>query len=483
MRSRRAVLSAALTLVTCSLPTWAAWAAAGGEAAEAAGPLPRWPMIVVGLILALVALIVSRPRQLWEKLSMPWRVARVAAVLVGCVGVLMAFFATTEAPPLAAGDAGLPWIHDDWEQADEARRSRGQPVLIDFTADWCTACHELEEEVFQADGVRQRLARDFVLLKVDLDRRKPQIDALRTRFEVQGLPRIAFVSADGRYLRQVSFWGKIPREAFEAKLDQAGQAAGDGDGPVVSDDSDIGRALQDEGLLYVLLLVFGAGVLSSFTPCVYPLIPITVSVFGARQASSRLEGFTLSLTYVAGIAVTYSILGVAAASFGTIFGRAMQSPVVLAVVAVVFVALALSSFGLFTFQLPGKMQDLLGRVGRAGYLGALLMGLFAGLLAAPCVGPIVTGILLYVAQQQDLLLGWLLLTSFALGMGMLFLVLGTSSSLIAKMPRSGSWLQAIKGIFGVVFLAMAIYYLRFAVPAIATGLDALWVMLAGGGAG
>src|SRR6266851_6129233 len=179
-------------------------------------------------------------------------------------------------------------------------------------------------------------------------------------------------------------------------------------------------------------VLFLAGVLTSLTPCVYPLIPITVSVFGARQAEHRARSVALSATYVGGIAVTYSALGVFAALSGKAFGSALSSPSVVGVLAVFLVALAASMFGAFDLNLPPSVHQKLGMVRGAGFAHALGMGLVAGVVAAPCTGPVLAGVLTYVATRRSAVLGFWMLFSYALGMGLLFFVLGATS---LKLPR------------------------------------------------
>lgn len=424
-------------------------------------------MVTLGVVLMLVGFALLRARAMWMELNTTQRILRVFGIALGAVGVFAAVFAATEAPPAKPG-TGLVWLKS-YDQARKQSVEQGKPVLVDFTATWCNACHELEAEVFSEKTIKPQLKRDFVLLKVDFDKQTPQNLALLKKFEVSGLPRIAFEGSDGSFLKGASFEGKLSPAQFKEKMTLAKQGA------KTKQTSAFEQTLKDKGLLAALLLVFVAGIFSSLTPCVYPLIPITISLFGAREASSRWEGFLLSLTYVFGISITYSIMGVLAASVGALFGGVMQNPLVLVGLSVLFLVLGLSSVGLFDLRLPGNLQTTLSQKGGAGYLGALVMGLVAGIIAAPCVGPIVAGVLLYVAQQQDILLGWLLLMVFSFGMGLLFLVLGTFSSLLTRLPRSGGWMDGVKLVFGVVFFGMALYYLRYVVPALSKGLKAIWI--------
>ncbi len=200
-------------------------------------------------------------------------------------------------------------------------------------------------------------------------------------------------------------------------------------------------------------VLFLAGVLTSLTPCVYPLIPITVSVFGARQVEHRSRSVALSATYVAGIAVTYSALGIFAALSGKAFGSALSSPWVVTVLAVFLLALAASMFGAFDLNLPPSLQEKLGIVRGSGFAHALGMGLVAGIVAAPCTGPVLAGVLTYVATRRSAVLGFWMLFSYALGMGLLFFLLGATS---LKLPRSGAWMETVKSVLGVALVAAAL---------------------------
>ena len=209
-------------------------------------------------------------------------------------------------------------------------------------------------------------------------------------------------------------------------------------------------------------VLFLAGVLTSLTPCVYPLIPITVGVFGARETQHRGRSVALSATYVAGIAVTYSVLGVVAALSGRAFGSALSSPLAVGLLAVFLLALAASMFGAFDLNLPPALQQRLGIVSGAGFAHALGMGLVAGIVAAPCTGPVLAGVLTYVATRRSAVLGFWMLFSYALGMGLLFFVLGASS---LKLPRSGAWMETVKSVLGIALVALA---LGLVLPLVAT---------------
>jgi thiol:disulfide interchange protein DsbD len=219
--------------------------------------------------------------------------------------------------------------------------------------------------------------------------------------------------------------------------------------------------LLGRGSWLAFVVAFAGGVLTSLTPCVYPLIPITVSIFGARKTGSRAQAALLSGLYVLGIAVTYSALGVAAALTGQAFGSVMQNGWVMGGVALVLVVLAVSMFGAFELSLPSSLQGRLNRVGGAGRTGAFGMGLVAGVIAAPCTGPVLAAALTFIAAKGSVGLGLAIMFPYALGMGLLFFVIGAFS---VSLPKSGAWMETVKSVFGAALLAMAGLYLKDLVP-------------------
>lgn len=220
------------------------------------------------------------------------------------------------------------------------------------------------------------------------------------------------------------------------------------------------------GLLWTFLIVFLAGILTSFTPCIFPMIPITLAVL-AKDAHhrSRRQSFLRSLCYVLGISVTYSVLGVLAASTGALFGSAMSSPWVLGAVCLVFLIMAISLFGFFELEVPQFIQRGLGKGhSLSGFFGAFVTGLISGIVASPCVGPVLVGILAYVAQTQNLLLGFSLLFVFALGMGQIFLAMGLFTNLSKQLPKSGPWLAGVKHVSALLMLGAFYYHLDLLIP-------------------
>ncbi|HEX2679276.1 MAG TPA: cytochrome c biogenesis protein CcdA [Polyangiales bacterium] len=220
-------------------------------------------------------------------------------------------------------------------------------------------------------------------------------------------------------------------------------------------------ALQSGSFAYALVLIFAAGLATSLTPCVYPMIAITVSVFGARSAQSRREAALLSTVFVLGIAALFTPLGLFAATTGGVFGAALASPIVLVGLAVLFLALAASMFGAFDLDLPAGLKNRLATMGGVGYRGAFLIGVACALIAAPCTGPVLGFLLTWVGTTGNVAFGGVALFVYALGLGLLFWVVGTFS---VSLPKSGQWLEWVKSVFGIVMIVAAIYYLRDLIP-------------------
>jgi len=218
---------------------------------------------------------------------------------------------------------------------------------------------------------------------------------------------------------------------------------------------------DNQGLLWTLLLVFLAGMGASLTPCVYPMIPITMAIIGAK-GGGKARGFALSAALVLGMALTYTVLGVVAAKSGAAFGAFAQKPAFLIPVSVLFALFALSLFGAFEIALPaGLTGKLQGSGAKKGFGGAFIMGMVLGPISAPCVGPVIGTVLVAIAQRGDVFLGGLQLFIFALGMGVLFLAVGTFS---AALPKSGDWLTRFKQVMGLVVLGFAAWNVRLVVP-------------------
>ena len=212
-----------------------------------------------------------------------------------------------------------------------------------------------------------------------------------------------------------------------------------------------------------LPLLFVAGLLTSLTPCVYPMIPITVALVGQESIGaqkSRWRPLLLTLSYVFGVAIVYALLGVIAGMSGTIFGTISSNPWLYFLQANVLLLAGLFMLDVFTFTIPASTLAGATRVGGGGhYGGAFAMGSVSGLVAAPCGAPVMAAVLTWVTRTQSAVLGFIYLFVFSLGMCALLVVVGVSSGSAAGLPKAGAWMLRVKRIFGFIMLGVAEYYL------------------------
>ena len=213
---------------------------------------------------------------------------------------------------------------------------------------------------------------------------------------------------------------------------------------------------QNKSMIVVLMLVFVMGLALNLTPCVYPLIPITMGYFLAQKDTR--SPVLLAIMYVLGLAITYSIIGTLAAFGGSMMGSLLAHPATLIFFAVLMLALSLSMFGLYEFKLPNALTQV-GGGSRSGAVGALIMGLTMGIVAAPCVGPFVVSLLGFVAQKGSIFVGFITFFVLAVGLGLPYLFLGIFSNKINDLPRSGEWLNGIRIFFGLALIGMSIYFI------------------------
>jgi len=229
----------------------------------------------------------------------------------------------------------------------------------------------------------------------------------------------------------------------------------------LSQDAKTPGPLYGWAMIWTLLGLFAGGIALNLTPCVYPLIPITVSYFGGRSGKGQLIGH--GLCYVGGLSITNSTLGVVAALTGGLMGALLQNPLVLAAVAAILIFFATSLFGFWELRLPsGLMQAA--STSYAGYLGTLFMGLTMGVVAAPCIGPFVLGLLTWVASMGSPWLGFIVFFTLSLGLGLPLFFLAIFSGQIDKLPRSGEWMIWVRKLMGWVLVGMAAYFIRPILP-------------------
>ena len=229
--------------------------------------------------------------------------------------------------------------------------------------------------------------------------------------------------------------------------------------PIAEKDPD--TPFENKNILIILIMVFFMGLALNLTPCVYPLIPITMGYFISQK--DRRSPVLLAVMYVVGLAITYSIVGTLAALSGSMMGSLLAHPATLIFFSVLMLALSLSMFGLYEFKLPNVLTQV-GGGSKSGALGALIMGLTMGIVAAPCVGPFVVSLLSFVAQKGNLFIGFITFFILALGLGMPYLFLGIFSAKISSLPRSGEWLNSVRIFFGLALVGMAIYFILPLLP-------------------
>ncbi|MEY3885048.1 MAG: hypothetical protein RIS87_823 [Pseudomonadota bacterium] len=246
-------------------------------------------------------------------------------------------------------------------------------------------------------------------------------------------------------------------------------------------DDDTTVLLKTGNIWLIILGFFGAGLLLSLTPCVLPMIPILSSIIVGSQSQgvhqTKLYSFALSVSYVLGMALSYTLAGVAAGLSGNLLSQSLQNVWVLGASALVFVLLAFSMFGFYELQLPSALETKLIKTSNSfkggKFLGVFIMGALSALIVSPCVAAPLAGALIYISQSQNVLLGGVALFALSLGMGVPLLLIGASAGKL--LPKTGNWMNAVRHFFGVLMLAMAVWLIS---PVIPTGVQlALWATL------
>ncbi len=228
-----------------------------------------------------------------------------------------------------------------------------------------------------------------------------------------------------------------------------------------NDTVDFSAALAEKGIYWVLLLAFLGGLLVSLTPCVYPMIPITLSIIGSRNENvSFSKGLALSATYIAGLSLTYALLGLAAATFGAQIRSFIQGNIFQGLIAIIFFLLALSMFDLIMIQAPAGLRNKMSGIKKTGPFGIFVMGMISGLMASPCVAAPLAGILAFIAATGSQMLGFFMLLLFAWGMSVPLLLIGAFSGSMNALPKAGEWMNRVKEFYGFLLLAAALYFAR-----------------------
>lgn len=278
------------------------------------------------------------------------------------------------------------------------------------------------------------------------------------------------------YLQQV---GDAVASNFASQSESNATSDAERDTAPVSEQFELANLLtSDESLLLVLLAFVALGIGLAFTPCVFPMYPILSGiVIGQGKSISTSHAFTLSFIYVQGMAITYSLLGLVVASAGVQFQAALQHPAILIVLIVLFVLLALVMFGAYELQLPSSWQEKLNNLSNkqksGSFAGVFLMGVISGLVASPCTTAPLTAILLVIAQEGDLLLGFSALYALSIGMGIPLILFGVTGGKL--LPKAGAWMNIIKVTFGFMMLAVALMFIERMVTHYLT--DVAWAAL------
>lgn len=245
----------------------------------------------------------------------------------------------------------------------------------------------------------------------------------------------------------------------------------------VAEQDRLAQELASGNKLWTILSFLGLGILLAFTPCVFPMVPILSGIIVGQKDITPRKAFFLSLTYVLAMAVTYTIAGVLAGLFGQNLQAMFQNPWVIGVFSAIFVLLALSMFGFYDLQMPNSIQTKLNEISNrqqgGNLLGVAVMGVLSALIVGPCVAAPLAGALIYIGQSGDAVLGGAALFALSIGMGLPLLLVGTSAG--KWLPRAGAWMDAIKAVFGVMLLAVAIWLLERILPEAVTLL--LWAAL------
>lgn len=264
------------------------------------------------------------------------------------------------------------------------------------------------------------------------------------------------------YLEAVGDAASSEQATLQQGANGSGSAASDT--PTQSQQFTLAERLADrENLLWTLLIFLALGIGLAFTPCVFPMYPILSGIVIGQGKSIRLsKAFWLSFVYVQGMAITYSLLGLVVASAGVQFQAALQHPIILSVFIVLFLALALAMFGAYELQLPSSWQSRLNNLSndqkRGNVIGVFIMGVLSGLVASPCTTAPLTGILLFIAQSGDMMLGFVSLYVLSLGMGIPLILFGMTGGKL--LPKAGNWMNIVKVTFGFMMLAVAVLFIE-----------------------
>lgn len=333
---------------------------------------------------------------------------------------------------------------------------------------------EYDEFIVHFDGLNIEIP--YTLLKSKIDSKKYEIE-----FKFQGCSKAGLCYAPMSEKQVIFFEADVKEQIIEQSKDEIVQK---NEIPLTNNENlnetdSIAQVFKDSSTLIVLATFFGFGLLLSFTPCVFPMIPILSSIIvkaSQNENMSAKKGFFMSLVYVLAMSMAYTIAGIIAGVFGANLQATLQNPYVLVVFALVFVALAFSMFGYFEIRLPSALQSKINKTTegkeKQGIVGIAIMGFLSALIVGPCVAPPLAGALVYIGQTGDAILGGIALFVLSLGMGVPLLLIGLGAGKF--MPKPGGWMESVTKIFGIIMLGVAIWLLdRVINPSLAMYLWAL----------
>ncbi len=354
-------------------------------------------------------------------------------------------------PPAETVELGEGWL-DDLHEGFAVSKQSGRKLLVDCAADWCASCKDLKNKTMRDPAVKERI-KDHVRVLLDMDLLNNEW--VWTQYGIKGLPWVAEFEPGEQKTPNWILKDFEPPEAFIARLDGK-----------YSKDSDMAGWLASKGLFLTLLLVFLAGVAASLTPCAYPTYMLVFGFFADSSGEKRSikSSLLMATLLVLGMVLSFSSAGVVAALGGGAVGRIMTNPWVMGGLALLFISMGASSLQVLPQMKFVGVQDAVHKRQKRNPVWALIFGLVIGLIVAPCVGPILVAILTYIASSQDIGLGIGLMTSFALGMGLLFFLMAFFLESIRSRLRMGKWNEAITVVFGIVFMLAAFYYLKGVLP-------------------
>jgi len=315
------------------------------------------------------------------------------------------------------------------------------------------------------DGFIVHFTNQNIEVPYSLIKSKVKDSAVELTFKFQGCSKAGLCYAPMSEKFELNDFSSTSKQDSSSQLVSEEKVEKLADSAVELNETDsIANTLKTGNMLLVLATFFGFGLLLSFTPCVFPMIPILSSIIVGASQNEKMtasKGFFLSLVYVLAMAMAYTIAGVIAGLFGANLQVALQNPYVLTVFAAIFVALAFSMFGYFKIELPQSIQNKINKSTdgkeKQGILGIAIMGFLSALIVGPCVAPPLAGALVYIGQTGDAVLGGLALFVLSIGMGMPLLLIGLGAGKF--MPKPGGWMDSVSKVFGIVMLAIAIWML------------------------